>query len=64
VERVVRVFKSFEEAEKADREFYDRLTPQQRVDLMLELMEQYRSQFYGASERLERVYRIVKLPQR
>jgi hypothetical protein len=54
----IQVFRSFEEADKADREFYRSLTPQQRLDILVELIAQH-----GPSQKLERVYRIVKLEQ-
>jgi len=54
----VRVFRSFEEAEKADREFYRSLTPEQRLNILLQLIAQH-----GTPQRLERVFRIVKLEQ-
>ena len=37
VEKVVRKFRSFKEAEQADREFYRSLTGAQRVDILLKL---------------------------
>jgi hypothetical protein len=40
VEKVVRKFRSFQEAEEADREFYRSLTGEQRVDILLELNRQ------------------------
>jgi hypothetical protein len=55
----VRVFRSFEEAEEADRAFYRSLTPEQRLDILLQLIAQH-----GPVQRLERVYKIVKLEQR
>ncbi len=58
VQKTVAKFRTFEEAEKADRDFYKKLTPQERLDILLELLS------YGPEQRLERVYRIVKLPQR
>jgi hypothetical protein len=54
----VRVFRSFEEAEDGDRDFYKSLTPEQRIDILLQLIAQP-----GPPQRLERVYRIVKLEQ-
>ncbi len=62
MERVVRVFQSHEEAEAADRAYYRSLTPQQRLEILLELIARARPQDESA-ERLERVYRIVELPQ-
>jgi hypothetical protein len=52
----VRVFRSFQEAEDADRAFYRSLTPEQRLDILLQLITQH-----GPVKRLERVYKIVKL---
>ena len=62
MEKVVRIFRSFEEADEADREYFERLTPQQRLDIFLELLWRGRSGD-EADERLERVYRIVKLSE-
>ena len=62
MEKVVRKFSSFEEAERADREEYRRMTPQERIDILLALIAQGRPG--GADERLERVYRVVELPRR
>ena len=57
MEKVVRKFESHEEAERADREFYRSLTPKQRVEIALQLIDDY----YGTEHRLEAVCRIVKL---
>lgn len=64
VERVVRIFKSHAEADAADREFYRSLTPQQRVDMLLELIEMYREETGESAERLERVCRITQFERR
>ncbi len=58
MQKTVAKFRSFEEAEKADRDFYKKLTPQERVDILLELLP------HGPEQRLERVYRITKFPRR
>ncbi len=60
MERVVRKFESPEEAENADRAYYRSLTPEQRLEILFELVRRYREE-HGCSERLERVYRIVPL---
>jgi hypothetical protein len=52
-DKQVRVFRSFQEDEDADRAFYRSLTPEQRLDILLQLIAQH-------GERLERVYKIVK----
>ncbi len=59
MEKVGRKFRSFAEAEQAEREYYRSLTPQQRLDLMLDLIRQ--SVPDEAFERFERVCRVVKL---
>lgn len=64
MKRVVAKFSSHQEAEQADREYYRSLTPQQRLDILLELIESSRKEDDAASERFERVYRIVKLAPR
>lgn len=58
MERVVRKFDSFEEAEQADLEYYRSLTPEQRLDILFELVAQVNGE---NPPRLERVCRVVKL---
>ncbi len=58
---VARVFKSFIEAERADAEYYASLSPDARVDILLDLMAQQRDLNGETDERLERVYRVVQL---
>ncbi len=61
MDRVAQVFSSFDEADRADDEYYASLTPQQRLDILLEIIEQYRSSLGEAAERFERVHRVVEL---
>jgi hypothetical protein len=61
MDRTVAKYSSQEEADKANREYYRGLTPQQRIDILLEIIEQARPE--GDTERLERVYRIVKFSE-
>jgi hypothetical protein len=63
MERAVAKFSSHQEAERATLEYYRSLTPEQRLDILLELIEASRKEGDAASERFERVYRIVKLSQ-
>ena len=63
MERRAKVYSSFEEEEKATREYYLSLTPQERLDILLELMEQSRDPNDEASQGFERVYRVAKLSQ-
>ena len=38
MEKALAKFRSFEEAERADRDFYKKLTPQERLAILLELL--------------------------
>ena len=59
IDRSVRVFPSFKEAEKADREFYRSLTPAARLQIWFELCRFDRLD--EPEHRLQRVYRIAPL---
>jgi hypothetical protein len=59
MERLVSKFRDFEDADEADRSFYLRMTPQERLAVMLDLI--YPEDSGAASSRLERVYRMIKL---
>jgi hypothetical protein len=61
MEKRLRIFKSFEEAERAEIEYYASLAPQQRVDIQLEIIARHRESLGEAGKGLKRVYRIVKL---
>ena len=60
MEKVVRKFASFEEADKADDAYYASLTNQQCLDIMVELVGRVQR---AAGGRLERVCRIIKLKE-
>ncbi len=60
MQKVVHKFKTFAEADKADLDFYRSLTPEQCVDIAIELHNTY----YGVEKRLERVARVIKLEER
>ena len=60
MEKAVRIFGSHQEADEADEQYFRSLTPQQRLDVLLELLWRGRKRD-DAVERLERVYRIVEL---
>ena len=64
MERVAKKFSSFEEQQKADREYYRSLTPQQRLDILLEMIVTYRDGLDEAERRFKRVCRVVKRPRR
>ena len=61
MEKVIRKFDSPEQAETRDREFYRSLTPEQRLEILLELIE---NSTRGTAEGFERVYRVVELQRR
>ncbi|HZR05304.1 MAG TPA: hypothetical protein VFA61_05710 [Candidatus Udaeobacter sp.] len=58
VEKTAKKFRSFAEAEKADRDFYKKLSGNERLRILVELLN------HGPEQRLERVSRITKLPRR
>jgi hypothetical protein len=61
VEKVARKFHSFAEADKADFEYYHSLTPEQRLDILGELIA--RAQPDKTGQRIEKVSRIIKLQE-
>ena len=64
MEKVARIFASFEEADDADRQAYDRMSPQERIDMLLSLRRMMVKEGDESAERLERVLTVVKLPRR
>lgn len=56
-------FDSFEEAERAEDLYYKSLSPDERVNLLLELISQYRKAFDGTPEGFERVFRVTTLEE-
>ena len=57
-----RVFSSFEEAEAADREYYQSLSPAQRLDILLVLRDQFSPYSDELTKGFERVCRIIERP--
>jgi hypothetical protein len=64
MERVAQVFSSVADAERSDEEYYANLSPSERVDILLDLIEQHRSSLGAAADRFERVCRMTQLSQR
>lgn len=62
MDRIVRKFATFEEAEEADQAYYRALTPSERLSIMIDMI--YPEDGDAAATRFERVYRIVKLGER
>jgi hypothetical protein len=54
----VQRYRSFAEAERADRDFYKKLTGNERLKICVELSR------HVPKQRLERISRIVKRPRR
>ncbi len=63
IEHTVKKFSSFAEADEADRRYYAQLTPAERLNILLELIQRYRQSIH-APEGLARVYRIVEFERR
>lgn len=59
--KVLQIFRSFEDAERADEAYYASLAPQQRVDILLDLVARYRETLGDAAAGFERVYRVTEL---
>ena len=59
MEKIARVFHSFAEAEKAELEYYRSLTPEQRLEILFDMV--HAQQPDESQQRLERVCRIIKL---
>ena len=64
MKRVLRKFDNFADAERANRRYYRGLTPQQRLDILLDMVAAHRETLGEAGQRFVRVYRIVKRPHR
>ena len=61
MEKVVRIFQSFDEADEADVRERQCMTPEERVEVFLAI--QQRGFRNAADERLARVYRVLTLEQ-
>lgn len=57
----MRRFRSFDEAEQADADYYASLTPEERVDLLLELVAAHQRASGEDGRPMERVCRVVRL---
>ena len=61
MKRLVRKYDSFEAAEQADSEYYAGLNSEDRLDILLTLIERYRKSIGESADRFERVHRTVEL---
>ena len=64
MEKVARVFASFEEADEADRKAYERMSPQECIEMLLSLRRMMVKEGDESAERLERVLTVVQPPRR
>ena len=61
MDREISQFDSLSDADVAEAEYYASLTPEERLNILCELIEMYRSGQGEDSERFERVYRVDEL---
>lgn len=60
MDRVIRRTKSFKEAEEWDIQHYRSMTPEERLDILQRLREEYYSFKNESRKRFQRVYRVIK----
>ncbi|HTV48801.1 MAG TPA: hypothetical protein VMG59_10205 [Phycisphaerae bacterium] len=63
MQKQVRKFRSHAQAEAADRAYYKSLTPEQRLDILLDIVNSQRSNDEN-SRRLARIHTVIKRPRR
>lgn len=63
MQKELSIFSSFQEADEAEHHFYASLTPQERLDLLLELVHRRREALGEAAEGFARIYRVVERPR-
>ncbi len=64
MEKVVHCYGSFAEAEEAERRAYAALSPQERLDLLVEMLSATWTDDDEATAGLQRVYRVIELGRR
>ncbi len=63
MDRILRTFDQFADADEADWQFYESLSPQERLNMLLEIIAQTVESSGEATERLERIYRVIELSE-
>jgi hypothetical protein len=61
MEPVVAKFRTYQEAEEASREYYRRLSPAERLEILFQLRAFAFQEDDASSESMARVYRIAQL---
>lgn len=56
----LKIFKTNEESERAEHEYYLHLSPDERLDILEKLRREYERIRYGTQQGFRRVFRIVK----
>jgi hypothetical protein len=59
----LRIYRSHQDADDADHAYYVALSPKERVDLLLQMIADYREAQGVADEGLERVCRVTSLAE-
>ncbi len=62
MEKVIKIFKSFKEQEKADKLYWQSISPKEKIDILEQIRKQAIGVKYG-SQRFQRVFRIIKQKQ-
>lgn len=60
MEKSLKIFKNFQEAEEADRQYYLGLSPEERMVIAEKLRKEHEAIHFGSQQRFRRVFRIVK----
>lgn len=60
MEKVLNVSRSFEEADRADKDYYHGLTPLKRLEILLELNKRWPQTDASTPPRFQRVCKIIK----
>jgi hypothetical protein len=61
MERLVQKFDSFDAADEAEHLYYARMSPEERLAILLEIVARTNESFGEAAERFERVCRVTEL---
>jgi sugar-specific transcriptional regulator TrmB len=61
MQRVVRKLQGFAESDEADRAYYRSLSPQERLNILLQLIAHYQDSLDETAKRFKRVCRVTKL---
>jgi len=60
MERVIQTFNSFEEAKKAEIEYWKSLEPRKKLEILEEIRQRYMELTGEGKQGFQRVYRIIK----